>query len=293
MLRTEIQQLKEEERENQREIGEKFEQRIQLMEFNFNHKIKMFELEKAEQAKQFSEKIQQIQTDATKLLSQTESNLKSQIRQNQIDATELLSQTESNFKSQISEVNERSTVTNSNITSLQAIVNFHARDFELLRIGANSEYIFEIFKTFRLRHIPFSITAPIYNSEYHYNNLFKTDDSAFCSPKVPNSFVRFHFTTCCVCLSSYTLKVTRDHQPKNWTLKASHDGSNWIFIDKYFDEDFPRYEYPRSFSRSFICKHPSKEYFSYFQLTQTGLNSSGEHYFQLQRMEFNGSVITL
>jgi hypothetical protein len=120
--------------------------------------------------------------------------------------------------------------------------------------------------------------------DYNWTNFWYGRNSA-------NSWIQFDFKNREVSINRYALKPHKGsvNWPVQWTLAGSRDGTAWESIDSRNTQELVQ----ASDTKTFDCSDQSNDprFYRYIRLTQTGKNSSGDHYLLLTNVEFFGSLI--
>ena len=116
-----------------------------------------------------------------------------------------------------------------------------------------------------------------------------TPESCFCSKNEPFSNVTFYFLKHQIYVKSYTI-TSRPWENvdmlKSWNIYGSNDMKEWTFIDSQGPTDDLLISQTR---KTYYISTPGK--FRFIRITQSGINSSGNDYFLLGKIDFFGELI--
>jgi hypothetical protein len=114
------------------------------------------------------------------------------------------------------------------------------------------------------------------------------NQSCFKTKNEVNSWICYDFKDMQIKVTHYSIRTRRDHNSyhlRSWILEGSHDGLSWVTIDdRQNDTSLNSQGAISTFS---ISEDLQKE-FPQIRLRQTGKNSSGHDYLEVNSIEFFG-----
>lgn len=114
----------------------------------------------------------------------------------------------------------------------------------------------------------------------------------FHSANIQNAFVSYEFNDIKVRPLYYSIRSRHDFpkgnsNPMNWVIEGSNSGNEWTLLDS--QNNVTTLDSPDLF-HTFEMKYPSKQFFKYLRIRQTGKSSAGQHYLVISALEFFGEI---
>lgn len=157
-------------------------------------------------------------------------------------------------------------------------------------------YLYPIYKSYY--HNVISISASSTATGWNVNSLIDPSMSGtsqnhnWASNKASKSNVTVYFHKHLIMITNYSIRTQSNHtydHPKSWQLDGSFDGKNWQFIDSQTNVDC--FKSAPNQTKTFAVKNSGM--YLYFRFTQTDINWSYLHYFDLGKLEFFGEIVKM
>jgi hypothetical protein len=137
----------------------------------------------------------------------------------------------------------------------------------------------------------------ITSSSNYRNNIWQIADYVWTDywygNNETNSWIQFDFQDRIVSLTGYALKSDGfgSHHLLQWTVTGSKDGNTWNILDRQNTQDLNG----NFITKIYRCANDSSnsDSYRYIRLTQTAVNSSGNHHLMLSNIEFFGRMVNV